>query len=84
VLSVDELKLYKPSPEVYRLAAKRLGVATNAIGFVSSNCWDAIGAKAFGFSAWWINRTAAPLDRLGIAPDGILAGLGELPALLQE
>lgn len=82
VLSVDELKMYKPSPEVYRLAAKRLGVASNGIGFVSSNCWDALGAKAFGFNAWWINRTGAPLDRLGVAPDGVLAGLGELPALL--
>lgn len=82
VLSVDEVKTYKPSPEVYRLAAKRLGVATSAIGFVSSNGWDALGAKAFGFGAWWINRNAAPLERLGIAPDGILAGLGELPALL--
>ena len=84
VLSVDELKIYKPAPEVYRLAAKRLGVASNAIGFVSSNCWDALGAKAFGFRVWWINRGAAPLDRLGFAPDGLLAGLGELPAALPE
>ena len=82
ILSVDELKIYKPAPEVYRLAAKRLGMPSKAIGFVSSNGWDALGAKAFGFHAWWINRAGAPLERLGVAPDGLLGGLGELPAAL--
>ncbi|TAK37710.1 MAG: haloacid dehalogenase type II [Betaproteobacteria bacterium] len=82
VLSVDELKIYKPAPEVYRLAAKRLGLPSNVIGFISSNGWDALGAKSFGLRAWWINRGGAPLDRLGFAPDGLLAGLGELPHAL--
>jgi len=35
-----------------------------------------------GFRAWWINRAGAPLDRLDFQPDGILSGLGELPAAL--
>ena len=35
------------------------------IGFVSSNAWDAIGAKAFGFTVFWINRLGAPSDRTG-------------------
>lgn len=82
VLSVDELKVYKPAPEVYQLAVDRLGVAPARVGFVSSNCWDALGAKAFGFSVNWINRGGAPVDRLGFAPDAILAGLGELPGRL--
>ena len=78
VLSVDELKMYKPAPEVYRLAAKRLGLATNAIGFVSSNCWDALGAKSYGFSVYWINRGGAPVDRLGFKADRILKTLDEI------
>jgi 2-haloacid dehalogenase len=82
VLSVDTFNVYKPAPDVYRLAVDRLGVAADRIGFVSSNCWDAIGAKSFGFRVWWINRTGAPVDRLGFAPDGILKSLGDLPAAL--
>ena len=83
VLSVDELKIFKPAPEVYALAVKRLGVDAGRIGFVSSNCWDALGAKAFGFRVFWINRSGAPVDRLGPRPDAILKGLGDLPEVLR-
>ena len=83
VLSVDELKIFKPAPEVYALAVKRLRVDARRIGFVSSNCWDALGAKAFGFHAFWINRGGAPVDRLGPRPDAILKTLGELPEVLR-
>jgi len=83
VLSVDELKVFKPAPEVYALAVKRLKVGAGRIGFVSSNCWDALGAKAFGFNAFWINRTGAPIDRLGVQPDAVLKSLGDLPEVLR-
>src|SRR5207249_570876 len=66
VISVDELKVYKPAPEVYELAVKKL--KTDKIGFVSSNCWDAIGAKSYGFTVFWINRSGAPVDRTGFRP----------------
>ena len=56
----------------------RLGVAKASIGFVSSNCWDALGAKSFGFRVYWINRLKAPVDRLGFQPDKIVAGLNEV------
>ena len=78
VLSVDELKVYKPAPEVYQLAVDRLGVAKEAVAFVSSNCWDALGAKAFGFTVFWIDRAKAPVDRLGLRPDRIVGGLDEV------
>ncbi|MEA3194785.1 MAG: 2-haloacid dehalogenase [Betaproteobacteria bacterium] len=83
VLSVDELKIFKPAPEVYALAAKRLDAEPGRIGFVSSNCWDALGARAFGFKAFWINRTGAPVDRLGVRPDAVLKSLGDLPEVLR-
>ena len=78
VLSVDELKVYKPAPQVYELAVKRLKVAKERIGFVSSNCWDALGAKSFGFRVYWINRSGAPLDRLGFIPDEQVKSLDEV------
>ena len=49
--------------------------------FVSSNCWDAIGAQAFGFTTFWINRAGAPLDRHGPPPRHVAcSSLAELPA----
>ncbi len=83
VLSVDELKLFKPAPEVYELATRRLAVAAGDVGFVSSNCWDALGAKSFGFRVYWINRAGTPVDRLGFRPDAQLKSLGELPEVLR-
>ena len=79
VLSVDELRIFKPAPEVYALAVKHLGVAAGRVGFVSSNCWDAAGAKAYGFKVYWINRSRAPLDALGLKPDAELSSLAALP-----
>jgi 2-haloacid dehalogenase len=84
VISVDQRKVYKPSPEVYRLAVGRLRVPKAAIGFVSSNCWDACGAKSFGFRVFWINRTGAPVDELGATPDCTIKSLDELPALVRR
>jgi 2-haloacid dehalogenase len=78
VLSVDELRVYKPAPAVYELAVRKLDIGKERIGFVSSNCWDALAAKSFGFRVYWINRTGAPVDRLGFAPDRIVAGLDEI------
>jgi 2-haloacid dehalogenase len=78
VISVDELKIYKPAPQVYELAVKKLRTEKSKIGFVSSNCWDAMGAKSYGFKVYWINRARAPVDRLGFRPDAILGSLNEV------
>ncbi len=81
VLSVDAAGIYKPSPRVYQLAVDRLGLAPADIGFVSSNGWDATGAKAFGLTSFWINRNGLPVERHGPAPDYVLGSLTELAAL---
>ena len=78
VISVDEVKIFKPAPQVYELAPRRLGVAKERIGFVSSNGWDALGAKSFGFTVFWINRSRAPLERLGFVPDRVVERLDEI------
>ena len=82
ILSVDAAGTYKPSPRVYQLAVDHLNLLPIRIGFVSANAWDAIGAKAFGFTSFWINRNRAPLDRHGPKPDAVLDSLSELPPLL--
>ena len=76
MISVEALKIFKPAPQVYQLAVEKL--QTKNIGFVSSNCWDALGAKSYGFEVYWINRGNAPVDRLGFKPDRILKSLDEI------
>jgi 2-haloacid dehalogenase len=78
VVSVDEVRVFKPAPEVYELAVRRLGVAKERIGFVSSNGWDAAGAKSFGFQVFWLNRSGAPAERLGFRPDRTITALDEV------
>jgi 2-haloacid dehalogenase len=48
---------------------------------VSSNGWDAAGAKAFGFTTFWINRVGAPVERHGPRPDHAVASLSDVVAL---
>ena len=83
VISADEVKIYKPVPAVYQLAVNRLGVEKDRIGFVSSNFWDAAGARSFGFRTHWINRAGAPPEKLGILPDANLRSLADLIELLK-
>lgn len=78
VLSVDPVGVYKPDPRVYRYAADRLGVAPEAIGFVSSNGWDIAGATAFGFRTFWINRAGQPPETLDLPPAREVRSLTEL------
>ena len=82
VISVDPLRVFKPDMRVYQLAVDQLGVARERIGFVSSNCWDAIAAKQFGFTVFWINRLNAPVDLHGAAPDHTIHSLTDIASLL--
>ncbi len=64
VLSVDDVRTYKPHPTVYALAPAALRCEPLDIAFVSANAWDIAGAAHFGFRAVWLNRTKAPAERL--------------------
>jgi 2-haloacid dehalogenase len=55
-ISVDSQKIFKPAPEAYRLIESTLHVPPAEVLFVSSNPWDACGAKAFGLKVAWIER----------------------------
>jgi 2-haloacid dehalogenase len=82
ILSVHPAKVFKPDASVYRIAEDQLGVPRALMGFVSSNGWDAAGAKSFGFRAFWVNRAGAPVERLGVRPDAIVKDLSELVPLV--
>jgi 2-haloacid dehalogenase len=57
-ISVDAKKIFKPSPEAYALVEAELGAKPSEVLFVSSNPWDAVGAKAAGFTVAWIERVS--------------------------
>ena len=82
VLSVHELGIFKPAPQVYQLAVDRLGVPKESIGFVSSNSWDAVGAKAFGFHVFWINRFNRFQEQLGVTTNHEIRTLDEIEPIL--
>lgn len=80
VLSVDSIGVFKPDMRIYRMAEQTLDIPKARIGFVSSNCWDAIAAKNYGFAVFWINRMNAPADRHGPQPDYIVKTLDDVVA----
>jgi 2-haloalkanoic acid dehalogenase, type II len=79
VISVDELKLFKPAPAVYAHARRASGAWAAPCWLVSGNAWDVIGARSAGLDAAWVRRTAAQIfDPWGIEPTLTVGSLAEL------
>jgi len=78
VISVDEVRVYKPSPTVYRHAAKRLGVAPGEVWLVSGNPFDCAGAKAAGLGVAKLERGASFAYAFAEPADLTLSSLEEL------
>ena len=57
-ISIDSKKIFKPSPDAYTLIEARLAITPADVLFVSSNPWDACGAKSFGLKVAWIERVS--------------------------
>jgi 2-haloacid dehalogenase len=68
VISVDSIRLFKTSPESYRLVQQTIPVNKDEVLFVSSNAWDALGATWFGFTTHWVNRQGLPFEALAPRP----------------
>src|SRR6266700_7661267 len=82
-VSVDEVKVYKPSPKVYRHVAERLGRAIENVRLISSNPFDVIGARNAGMQAAWIDRSGGLFDPLDARPDMVVSTLLELADRLE-
>jgi 2-haloacid dehalogenase len=84
IISVDRVKTYKPSPRVYALGSETLSLPAAEILFVSSNLWDAAGAKAFGYAVCWCNRSGAKREDWGFAPDFTVSQLDKVGEILKR
>lgn len=82
-ISVDEVRVYKPSPRVYRHVADRLNRPIGEIRLVSSNPFDDVGVEAAGMKAAWVDRSGGLFDTLGPHPEMIAGSLTELADRLE-
>ncbi|MDD1520267.1 MULTISPECIES: haloacid dehalogenase type II [Bradyrhizobium] len=74
-ISVDAKKIFKPSPQAYELIGEVLGTAPDEVLFVSSNPWDAAGAKSFGLKVAWIERVTPEAMALACVETELVAPL---------
>jgi 2-haloacid dehalogenase len=82
IVSVDEIKKYKPDPAVYRHFLDRTGSSAEDSWLISSNAFDLIGASTFGLNSVWIKRTEQQrMDPWGGRPTHTIQSLSQLEAL---
>ena len=80
-ISVDSRKVFKPSPEAYTPIESELGVKPAEVLFVSSNPWDACGAKSFGLNVAWIERVTPEAMALACVESDLVAPLTMFKAI---
>ena len=80
-ISIDSRKIFKPAPDAYTLIEQVLGVPPAEVLFVSSNPWDACGAKAFGLNVAWIERVTPEAMALACVKSDVVAPLTMFKAI---
>ena len=68
LISVHDVKRFKTDAAAYALGPQAMDLPAKDILFVSSNCWDAVGATWFGYTTLWVNRAGLPLEQLDTEP----------------
>jgi 2-haloacid dehalogenase len=85
IVSVDEIKSYKPNPDVYSHFLTRAEALIENAWLISSNPFDVIGAVSYGMRAAWIKRSAEALfDPWGIEPTLTLNGISNLAEQINQ
>lgn len=79
IISVDEVKTFKPSPAVYELLAHKSSSEKENTWLVSANSFDIIGASAIGLKTIWLKRDPkAVFDPFGITYTYTFNSLSEI------
>lgn len=82
IISVENIKIYKPDPKVYEMPIKKYNCKPENICFLSSNTWDVSGGGVFGYKAIWVNRFNKIFDKLDYNPQYIINNLNQLLELV--
>ena len=84
IVSVDEIKSFKPDPAVYEHFLQRAKTTSSEAWLISSNPFDVIGAMAAGMRAVWVKRNEKALfDPWGVTPTVTITNLSELATAIQ-
>ncbi len=83
-LSVDEVRRFKPAPEVYLMAAARVGVEIDQMMMVAAHDWDIVGARSVGCPGAYIARPGAIWSLANHLPEIVGATLVEVAKQLTE
>tara|TARA_B100002052_G_scaffold55594_1_gene48815 strand:+ start:2702 stop:3364 length:663 start_codon:yes stop_codon:yes gene_type:complete len=78
IFSVEEVKIYKPDPNVYNIPLKKYQIERNEIVYLSANTWDVSAAGDYGFNAVWVNRNNNVFDNLDYVPKYQIENLSKL------
>ena len=85
VVSIDEVKRWKPNRAVYLHAAQAAGVEPGKLALVAAHAWDVHGAKQAGLVAAWVKRQDAQFHAAMAQPDArgesLVEAVSELLAL---
>jgi 2-haloacid dehalogenase len=84
VVSVDDVKTFKPNPDVYAYLVSRGGLRNKDTWLISSNPFDVIGAKSARLKAAWVKRNPeAVFDPWEFEADIVVNDLMGLAAALR-
>lgn len=79
IVSVDDLKSFKPNPGVYSHFLRKSGACGGSAWLVSGNPFDVIGAISAGMKAAWLKRSEDQVfDPWGIEPNVTVTTLTQL------
>jgi 2-haloacid dehalogenase len=62
VISVEDVGVFKPNPQVYRYAARVLKAEPGELMMVSAHSFDVVGARVSGYRGAYVNRYDLPFD----------------------
>lgn len=82
VCSAEDVRGYKPDPEVYRLAIAATGRAPDRLLMVATHAWDLRGAQAVGMRTAYVERPVGDPPRAADAFDLTAESLDHLATLL--
>ena len=83
-ISIDSTRIFKPSPRTYELIEAHLGVRPQEVLFVSSNPFDACGAKSFGLNVAWIERVTPEAMAAELAKADLVRPLSMFKAIRMQ
>ena len=78
ILSIEEVKIYKPDSKVYDIPVKKYKIEKNEFAYLSANTWDVSGAGNYGFNPVWVNRNNSIFDNLDYVPKYQIENLSKL------